>query len=66
MHMGNACTAVANLQAATAVLLKLDLAELLDPALLDAVRQLRPVVCQVQAAEARLIGAVHRRGAVTA
>ena len=66
MHTGNACTAVANLQAATAVLLKLDLAELPDPALLDAVRQLRPVVCQVQAAEARLIGAVHLRGAVTA
>jgi Domain of unknown function (DUF222) len=66
MHTENLCAAIANLKDATSLLLNLDLANLTDPALLDAVRQLRPVVCQVQAAQARLIGAVHVRGAVTA
>ena len=37
--------------------------QLADAALVEAVAALRPVVCQVQAAETRLVGAVHTRGA---
>src|SRR5687768_13810642 len=55
--------AVRGLKGAVGALLEADLSQLADAALLDAMRELRPVVCQVQAAEARLIHAVHVRGA---
>src|SRR5258707_15874878 len=66
MHTGSMSTALADLKGAAADLLNIDTGDLSDQALLDAIREFRPVVCQTQALEARLIGAVHLRGAVTA
>jgi hypothetical protein len=53
------------LGAAAGGLLAVDLTALSDAALVEAVTALRPVICQVQAAETRLIGAVHARGAAS-
>jgi hypothetical protein len=54
---------VARLRRAARDLAELDLASIPDPALLMVLRQLRPVVCQLQAAEVRLVGDVDARGA---
>jgi hypothetical protein len=53
------------LEAAAASLLAVDVTALSDAALVEAVKVLRPVVCRVQAAETRLVGAVHARGAAS-
>jgi hypothetical protein len=45
------------LGAAASSLLAVDLTALSDAALVEAVKALRPVICQVQAAETRLVGA---------
>src|SRR5690348_2378319 len=55
--------AIAGLRSAVAVLAGENLSELSDEGLLAAARLLRPVVCQVQAAEAKLIGVINVRGA---
>ena len=54
------------LKTAATGLVEVDLTALSDAALVEAVKVLRPVVCQVQAAETRLVGAVHTRGAAAA
>ena len=54
------------LRTAATGLVQVDLTALSDAALVEAVKVLRPVVCQVQAAETRLVGAVHTRGAAAA
>jgi hypothetical protein len=65
LDTGGVHQAIAAVRAAAGQLLACDLTALPDAVLLDLLRELRPVVCQVQAAESRLIGVVHRRGAVS-
>jgi hypothetical protein len=55
--------ALAQLQAAVTALAVVPVQDLSDAGLLDAARVLRPVVCQVQAVEANLVGVIHARGA---
>lgn len=63
MTTGGVHAAIAAVRSAVADLLACDRSSLSDGALLDAVRELHPVVCQLRAAETLLIGAVHTRGA---
>ena len=63
MGLGDLADRVQALGVAASSLLAADLTALSDAALVEAVKALRPVICQVQAAETRLIGAVHLRGA---
>jgi len=56
---------IEGLGAAVSALVAVDLTGLSDAALVEAVKALRPVVCRVQAAETRLVGAVHARGAAS-
>jgi hypothetical protein len=63
MSTGDVAQLVGALQTAATRLVEVDVAALSDAALLEALAALRPVVCQVQAAETRLVGAVHCRGA---
>ena len=65
MGTGDVREAIAAVRAAAAELLAFDLSAVPDAVLLELVGELRPVVCQVQAVESRLIGVVHLRGAVT-
>jgi hypothetical protein len=65
MSSGNLADRVEALGAAASGLLAVDLTTLSDAALVEAVKALRPVICRVQAAETRLIGAVHARGAAS-
>jgi hypothetical protein len=55
--------ALAQLQAAVTALAVVPVQDLSDAGLLEAARVLRPVVCQVQAVEASLVGVIHARGA---
>jgi hypothetical protein len=65
MGSGNLANRVQALGVAASGLLAVDLMALSDAALVEAVKALRPVICQVQAAETRLVGAVHLRGAAS-
>jgi hypothetical protein len=58
--------ALARLQTAVTALAVVPVDGLSDAGLLDVARALRPVVCQVQAVEANLVGAIHGRGAASA
>ena len=64
MGTGDVLDRIEHLKTAASALVAVDLTALADAALVEAVKALRPVVCQVQAAETRLVGAVHARGAV--
>jgi hypothetical protein len=63
MSSGDLVNRVQALGVAASSLLAVDLTALSDAALVEAVKALRPVICRVQAAETRLVGAVHVRGA---
>jgi hypothetical protein len=58
MSSGDLASRITDLHAAATALVEVDLTALADAALLEALAALRPVVCQVQAAETRLVGAV--------
>src|SRR5215813_10677019 len=64
--MGSVGEAVQGLRVALAALAEADLEAACDGEVLAALRALRPLVCGVQAQQTRLIGVVHRRGAVFA
>jgi hypothetical protein len=57
--------ALQRLGVALADLVALDIAALSDVEALDALRALHPLLCQTEALQTQLIGAVHRRGSAT-
>jgi hypothetical protein len=60
--MGVTAGVLQRLGVALADLAALDVATLSDVEVLDALRALRPLLCQTEALQTQLIGAVHRRG----